>query len=254
TAFCLPCAGFTAAPQADASSVATTTASVAPAEVASVRFERPTSVAGGSAQAEFERRHAKRDARLVAKWGRFAGIAKFLSDDPHTTKAWAVGAEGERRLAARLESILGDRAVLLHDRKIGRANIDHVVIASSGIWVIDAKSYAGLVEYRNVGRWLGPPDHRIYVGGRDKTKLAAGMEWQVTAVRKALGGHGASIHPVLCFVNNNWSRRQNHFAHDGVLVVWGAKLAELIAEPGDVQPEQVEAIARRLSAKLKPAT
>ena len=123
------------------------------------------SVAGGSAQAEYERRHRNREERLDASWGRFAGVAKFLSDDPQSTKAWARGAEGERRLAAHLTRVLGGRAVFLHDRKHGRANIDHLVVASSGVWVIDAKNYGGKVEYRNVGGWFGPADNRIFVGG-----------------------------------------------------------------------------------------
>jgi nuclease-like protein len=214
----------------------------------------PTSVAGRSADAEFYRRQAKRDARLEAKWGRFAGVAKFLSDDPQTTKAWAVGADGERRLARQMERQLGDQAVFLHDRKHGRANIDHVVVASSGIWVIDAKSYDGRIEYRNVAGWFRPADNRIYVAGRDQTKKAAQLGWQVDAVRKALAGLEAPIHPVLCFVNNNWGRTQKHFSHEGVLVLWGAKLCELIAQPGDLGPDEVEAVARRLSERLKPAS
>lgn len=62
--------------------------------------------------------------------------------------------------------------MFLHDRKVGQANIDHLIVASSRVWVVDAKNYAGRVEYRGVGGWLRPADYRIYVGGRDKTKLA----------------------------------------------------------------------------------
>lgn len=165
-----------------------------------VMGELRDSVAGGSAQAEYERRHEKRERRIEAKWGRLAGVAKFLSDDPQSTTAWARGAEGERRLASALTQLLGDRAVFLHDRKVGRANIDHLIVASSGVWVVDAKNYNGRVEYRNKAGWLSPADWRIYVGGRDQTKLAKGLEWQVTAVRKALGRADVAIHPALCFV------------------------------------------------------
>jgi hypothetical protein len=67
--------------------------------------------------------------------------------DPQSTRAWARGSEGERRLAAHLLRTVGDRAVLLHDRKVPRTrgNIDHLAIAASGVWVIDAKHYTGLV-------------------------------------------------------------------------------------------------------------
>ena len=45
--------------------------------------------AGKSAQAEFERRHHKREERIDAKYGRLAGVVKFLSNDPQSTRAWA---------------------------------------------------------------------------------------------------------------------------------------------------------------------
>lgn len=213
------------------------------------------SVPGGSAQAEYERRHAKRNARVDEKWGRLAGLVKFLSDDPQSTQAWARGAEGERRLASHMERELGDKAVFLHDRKYGRANLDHLVIASSGIWIVDAKSYTGRVEYRNVGGWLGPADNRIYVGGRDKTRLATSLGWQVEAVQEALGELDVVLHPVLCFVNGeNWGVLQKPFRHEGVLVTWAGELVKRIATPGDMELDRLETAATRLRQKLKPAT
>lgn len=73
---------------------------------------------GGSALLEFEKWHQRREARIDQRWGRLAGVVKFLSDDPQSTKAWAKGSEGERRLAAHLLSGVGERAVLLNDRRV----------------------------------------------------------------------------------------------------------------------------------------
>ena len=243
TATCVVCPN---APAPDAQLGPATAPASAPAA--------PPAAAGGSAQAQHDRLHARREATLEARWGRFAGVAKFFSDDPQSTKAWAKGAEGERRLARHLEHELGDRAVLLHDRRYRKWNIDHLVLASTGVWVIDAKAYAGRVEYRNRGGWLGSADYRIYVDGRDKTKLAGGLEWQVTAVRGALGDMEVPIQPALCFVNReNWGIRPKPFRHQGVLVTPAQKLVEIIGAPGDLDPEQVEAVARRLSERMKPA-
>lgn len=255
--FCLDCIGPTAvaefSPRTGGSHVGPPTQVERPDPGSPFQPERPDS-AGGSAQAEHDRRRQRREARLEAQWGRLAGVAKFLSDDPQSTRAWAQGAEGERRLAAHLARTLGDRAVFLHDRKVGRANIDHLVIASSGIWVVDAKNYTGKVEHRNVAGWLSRADWRVYVGGRDKTKLVAGLDWQVDAVRAALGDLEGRIHPALCFTSSDWGLFAKPFRHAGVLVTWASKLAEMIAESGDLGPDQIEAIAARLSAKLKPAT
>ena len=255
-AFCLSCANPAAPPavsdgcrDVEVSAPRTTTADAASAAA----DDRSTSVAGASSQAEFDRRHRRREQSLNARWGRLAGIARLLSDDPQSTKAWARGAEGERRLAVHLTRALGDRAVFLHDRKVGRANIDHVIVASSGVWVVDAKNYTGRVEYRNVCGWLGPADNRIFVGGRDRTKLATGLGWQITAVRQALGDLDAPVHPALCFTSSEWGLFAKPFRHEGVLVTWASKLAEIVAAAGDLGPEQIEHVATRLGERLRPA-
>ncbi len=254
-AFCQSCGTVTAlsgnsSPSAPESPSPGRTTATAPPPVADAEL----SDAGRSAQAEFERRHLRREQGLEARWGRLSGIAKLLSDDPQSTKAWARGAEGERRLAAQLARALADRTVFLHDRKVGRANIDHLIVASSGVWVVDAKNYTGRVEYRNVGGWLGPADHRVYVGGRDKTKLVTALGWQVTAVREALGNLDAPVHPALCFTSSDWGWFAKPFVHEGVLVTWTSKMADMIAATGDLGPEQIEQVARRLAQALKPAT
>jgi len=61
---------------------------------------------------------------------------------------------------------------VLHDRRIPgtRANIDHIAIAPSGLWAIDAKHYKGRVEHVDKGGWF-LTDWRLLVGGRDKTGL-----------------------------------------------------------------------------------
>jgi hypothetical protein len=216
----------------------------------------PTSgQAGASAQREYERRHQKREAQIDQRWGRLAGVVKFLSEDPQSMRAWQRGSEGERRLAEGLTRRVGDRAVLLHDRKVpkSRGNIDHIAIAASGIWVIDAKTYKGKVERRDKGGWF-KTDLRLYVGGRNRTKLVDGLDWQVDAVHKALGDEVVPIHAVLCFIDAEWSFFAKPFRMGGVWVTWGRKLAEMIAEPGELTREDVLRVADRLVKGLPSAS
>ncbi len=215
--------------------------------------QQPAAGAGASCQAEYDRHHQKRARTLERRWGRLAGVAKALSDDPQSTKAWARGADFERRLARDLDRLLGDRAVFLHDRRVGRANIDHLVVAATGVWIVDAKNYKGLVEHRNVAGWLRRPDWRILVDSHDRTKLARGLEWQVEAVDDALAGIDAPIHPVLCFPVAAWGIFARPFRHQDVLVTWAKKLAELIVAPGGLTPAQVELVVGRLDQALPPA-
>ena len=170
---------------------------------------------------EFDRRHRRREARIDQQWGRLAGVVKFLSDDPQSTRAWKKGSEGERRLAESLTKRVGDRAVLLHDCKVPktRGNIDHIAVAASGVWVIDAKTYKGQVERRDKGGWF-KTDYRLYVNRRDQTKLADGLGWQVEAVRSALGGAEAPIHAALCFIDAEWSLFAKPFQLHGAWVTW----------------------------------
>lgn len=215
---------------------------------------RATGEAGGSARREYERRHQRREQQIDQRWGRLAGVVKFLSDDPQSITAWAKGSDGERRLAAQLLRSVGDRAVLLHDRKVPgtRGNIDHLAIAASGIWVIDAKHYKGMVERRDVGGWFRT-NQRLYVGGRDRTRLADGLAWQIDAVRKALGGADVQISAALCFIEAEWKLFAKPFQYNGVWVTWAKKLAKMIAEPGPLTPVDVTHIADRLAATLPPA-
>jgi hypothetical protein len=195
----------------------------------------------------------RREERIEANWGKFlAPVVKRLSDDPQSTRAWATGAWGEEWVGGNLERLLGDRAVLLHNRRVPRTrgNIDHLAIASSGVWVIDTKNYQGHVELHDVGGWFRV-DKRLYVAGRDRTKLVDQLDWQVKAVETYLAEKGVPVHPVLCFVKG-WGRRQKPFEIDGTFIVWSAKLAEWIAEPGPLNSTAVARIATLL-ARVFPA-
>jgi hypothetical protein len=220
----------------------------------------PTSLAldqgrvGASAEQEYRRRHQHRAQRIDEQWGRLAGVVKWITDDPQSTRAWGRGSGGGRRLAATLARPGGDRVTLLHDRKVPgtRGNIDHLAIAPSGIWVIDTKHYRGVVEHRQVATFF-QTDYRLYVGGQDRCNLTTGLESQVAAVRPVLNGAPVPITPALCFVGAEWRLFAKPFRHAGVWIIWGSKLAELIAAPGPLTSTQVVDIARRLAIALPPA-
>lgn len=212
-----------------------------------------TGVAGQSALEEFQRRHQKREARIDAKFGRFAGVVKFLTDDPQSITAWKKGSAGERNLAASLQENLGDRAILLNDRTVPRTrgNIDHLVIASSGVWVVDAKNYSGLVQQRDVGGFF-KVDMRLYVGGRDRSKVIDGLDWQVKAVSKALGGLDVPVSSAVCFTDAEWGWFAKPFTMRGVFVSGPNGLARKIAEVGPLSSEMVQEAAGHLSQTLPP--
>jgi len=217
----------------------------------------PTSTAGGSAQAIYNRRSARREERIRQGHPILGGVILALSDEPQPTTAWARGATGERRVGAMLDSLAGDDVVVLHDRRIpgGQANIDHLAVTPSGVWVIDAKRYRGQVSKKDVGGWFST-DWRLFVGRRDCTKLVAGMSRQVDATRTALGSEATAvpIRPLLCFVDAEWSWFAKPFTIEGVTVAWPKAAATLVRQAGEFTRGQITQIAERLAQRLPPAS
>ena len=231
----------------------------APAEAEPKPLERGTP--GASAQRRFDSLHDKRERQARASWGRFSGLYLALTSDPQSTTAWAEGSEGERRLGAFLER-LNDEAstIVLHDRRIPgtKTNIDHIAITrSGGVWAIDAKNYAGMVQSIDRGGWLST-DLRLYVGERDCTKLLAGANKQAEAIQAALGQpvieeFAVQVRSALCFVKAEWELFAKPFQLEGVWVGWAGALAERLGKPGDLEPEHLLTLAKRVADALPPA-
>ena len=214
-------------------------------------------IAGASARREFERRKARRELRIRTAHPRLGGLILAVSSDPQTTQAWATGAVGEERLGARLDGLVSPTFKVLHDRRIPGtpANIDHIVICSTGVFVIDAKKYKGRPHLKVEGGILRPRVEKLLVGNRDCTKLVDGVLKQVELVRSAL----AATHPrvpvrgALCFVDADWPLIGGSFAVGGVDVLWPKRLATTLAQPGSLQAVGVEETRLLLAGGLGSA-
>jgi len=215
--------------------------------------------AGASSRQKHDRLHAQREQNVKDKWGRgLSRLVVALSDDPQSTRAWRTGAVGEERLGRFFSGKLPESVIALHDRRIpgSRANIDHIVVAPSGVWVIDAKLYKGKVERRTTGPiWRLEP--AVFVRGRDRTNLIYAMPKQVAAVRDALAPDPLAddivVRSAVCFVASDWSLFAKPFEISGVLVTWPQKLVERIAAPGRLTPTAVARLANRIGVGLPAA-
>ena len=209
--------------------------------------------AGASADREFVKRKTKRDTRIRAAHPHLGGLILALSDEPQTTKAWATGARGEVILGKRLDTLTSRGFHVLHDRRIPgtKANIDHIVVGQSGVFVIDAKRYAGRPSLRVEGGILRPRTETLVVGSRDCSKLVDGVLRQVSNVTSALGSvgiHDVPISGMLCFVEADWPLIGGNFTVASVDVLWPAKAIEQIMKPGPLNAGGVDAVARALAA------
>lgn len=214
--------------------------------------------AGASAQREFDRRKNKREARIREAHPHLGGLILALSDDPQSTKAWSTGARGEELLGRRLDGLAGTDVRVLHDRRIPptKANIDHIVVSPSGVFVIDAKKYRGRPTLKVEGGIIRPRVETLLVGSRNCTKLVAGVQKQVAVVESALEAAGLRLVPVrgmMCFVEADWPLIGGDFAIDGVSVLWPRKAASVITMPGGIDPTTRERAARALAQAFPPA-
>jgi hypothetical protein len=210
--------------------------------------------AGASARRELERRKARRKQRIRAAHPKVGGLILALSRDPQSTMAWAIGATGEERLGKRLDLLVSPTCQVLHDRRVpgGRANIDHIAVARSGIYVIDAKTYKGRPQLRVKGGFLRPRVEMLLVGGRDCTKLVDGVLRQTEAVR-AMIGSDVPVHGVLCFVGADWPLVGGSFNVNGVEALWPRRLASKLDAKGRLDRQRIGTLHQRLAFALPPA-
>jgi Nuclease-related domain len=99
---------------------------------------------------------------------------------------------------------------VLHDLALpgSRANIDHLVIGPTGVWVVDTKAYRARVS----PRW-----HQVLVAG--EPMRTAAVRWQAQVVSGLLG---VAARPVIAMHANGLPRRGRRV--DGVRVLPAAQL------------------------------
>ncbi len=208
---------------------------------------------GASARREYERRRAKDEAGVRERHPNLGGLILALTEEPQSTKAWGTGAIGEERLGEKLNDLASDTLRVLHDRRIPgtRANIDHIALTPSGVYVIDPKRYSGRPTLKIERGLLRPRTEKLLVGGRDRTKLVHGVLKQVDLVRAIAGDH-VPVTGVLCFIDADWPIIGGAFTTRGVDVLWPKKLYPRLTAP---TPSQVDpdALHQALAAALPPA-
>jgi hypothetical protein len=235
-------------------------------------------VPGESAQARFERERAahteriKRAAVFLAAVGvllaaggffvaamfvelRFAALIgllvigafiwalfRFLPDD---AIYWGKGAESERNVGAKLDSLERLGFVTLYDRRMrGRGgNIDAIAIGPPGVFVVETK-------WR--GRGVEVIQGRIEVGGReqpDTIRQVTDQAMQVqVSIAQAMNRHRLTVVPVICLGNRSVGGGERS---GGVWVLDVKSIAKrLAAEPTVLTASDVQELAGLLDQAL----
>jgi hypothetical protein len=157
-------------------------------------------------------------------------------------RTWQRGAHGERRTARLLDRLTCDGYVVFHDLAVpgSDANVDHLVIGPTGLFVIDSKQWTGSVHQSGDGlAW-----HNHYP--LDRT--LAMVRWEAMAVGRLLGTRVATL---LCV----------HGAHiqgggldaQGVAIVPAHLLRNALGYDRVLSDADLELLATTAWTRLRPA-
>ena len=140
--------------------------------------------------------------------GLIAWIFRQLNSS-HEQSTWSKGAVGEEIVGKKLDELSQARGfITIHDRLIpdSKANIDHILVTDSKVFVVDAKNYSDKIDF---GRLLAPyfgGKAILKINGRNRNELLDGVSKQVRIVEKLLAKAGIEIpvQGVLAFVEAKW--------------------------------------------------
>ena len=131
-----------------------------------------------------------------------------------------------------------------------RANIDHIAVAPSGVWVIDAKRYKGKLA---VSRPLFGKA-KLMINGRDRSTLIDGLAKQVALVHEALAIHapGVEVHGALCFIDTELPLLGT-LSFGGYPLLRAKALAKQLNTTGDIDGEHARTLATIINERFPAA-
>ena len=157
-------------------------------------------------------------------------------------RAWQRGAAGERRTARLLDRLGRDGYMSFHDLAMPHspANLDHLVVGPSGVFVIDSKQWSGQIHQSSDGL-LWHNHYRL-----DRT--LATIRWQAETLSRILG---VPVAPFVCV----------HGAHiqggglraQGVAMVPATRLRSALGYDHVLSDADVERYAATAQLRLHPA-
>jgi hypothetical protein len=209
-------------------------------------------VAGASARREHERRSTRHAARARPRRPVLGGLLGRAPAEPANVSSWEKGAQGEETVGRRLDRVERPGLIVLHDRRIpgSRRNIDHLVVGPAGVWVVDAKNYAGRAEvtHTKTGRT------RLTIDGKDQSRLIEKLAGQVALMTAAVAriDPGAPVHGVLCMVGTELPRLRT-IEFGGFPLLRPRAMAQRVAAPGSLSDRRATKLARALAEEFGPA-
>lgn len=187
------------------------------------------------------------------------GSAALREAQNQRDQNWLRGATGEYRMDRLLHELLIDSAVVPTDRRVPGtpSNIDHIVIAPSGVWIIDSKNWTGTIRYKSASCMSA--NMRLFVNGEDRTSKVEAIYGLVIPIAQVIADKSVTIHPAVAFIEGEWSFAsiprllwKKPYKHGGVWISPPRILIGKINEPGPLDAQAVIRISKKLDEALKP--
>jgi len=163
---------------------------------------------------------------------------------PDSALNWRRGAAGEEETGRILARLSPDFSVL-HDRRIplSQANVDHIVIGPTGVFVIETKRYSGRLTVHGA---------EVFVAGRRRTKIVEQALWEAEVVRRVLAeaGERQQVTPLLCVHHAQMPWRAARVA--GVSIVSAARLVEMLTRGPTILESTQAVLVREKIARAMP--
>jgi Nuclease-related domain len=156
-------------------------------------------------------------------------------------RSWRRGAEGERHTGRLLDRLTRDGYVVFHDLAVpgSLANVDHLVIGPTGVFIIDTKQWTGSVHQSGDGlAW-----HNHY----PLERTLETVRWEAQIIGRLLG---TRIHPLVCV---HGAHVQGGGLHaQGVAIVPASQLRGALGSDRVLSDAEVELLATAAWTRLHP--
>jgi hypothetical protein len=168
---------------------------------------------------------------------------RLRSRPSEAARAWQRGAAGERRTARLLRRLTRDGFVVFHDLAAPgttRANVDHLVIGPSGVFVIDSKQWTGQLRQG--------ADGLVWHNHYPLDRTLAMVRWEAEAVSRVLG---TRVHALLCVHGAHVDGSGLHA--QGVAIVPASRLRDALGVDRVLSDNDVELLANTVRIRLRSA-
>jgi hypothetical protein len=158
-------------------------------------------------------------------------------------RTWQRGAQGERHTARLLDRLGRDGYVVLHDLAMpdSTANLDHLVLGPSGVFVVDSKQWTGQVHQSS--------DGLIWHNHYHLDCLLGSIRWQAETVGRLLG---VPVAPLVCVHGAHIQHGGLHA--QGVAIVPPSRLRRALGDDQVLSDTDIERCAATARMGLRPAT